>query len=375
MVRKQVVDRYYKVFTYQPVDRVTDMEFGFWPQTLRRWLREGMPITMTPAETNRMFGGKPSEFFGFDRWGWGAGPNMQMMPEFAEEVLERKAGSVIKRDAEGIVAEVFEADSDDSSIPHYIEFPVKGPADWARLRERYRLDDPARKTGEDVFAGLRQARDNGTCIGLNVMGFYGRIRYWMGTENLSYALYDYPEMIHEMVELWSELAVQQVRAWPADIVVDSVNWWEDMAGRNGPLVSPQVFRDFFQPGYRKVMAEAHRRGCAFGTVDSDGNPHDLVPHWLEEGVTVMHPLEVAAGVDPFAWRKEFGRELRLRGGIDKRALAKGRAAIDAELERIKPLLDQGGYVPHVDHAVPPDVSYADYCYYREKKLKLIGKTQ
>jgi uroporphyrinogen decarboxylase len=47
--------------------------------------------------------------------------------------------------------------------------------------------------------------------------------------------------------------------------------------------------------------------------------------------------------------------------------------IDRELERLKPLLDQGGYIPHLDHLVPPDIPYAHYCECREKKRKLIGK--
>jgi uroporphyrinogen decarboxylase len=121
------------------------------------------------------------------------------------------------------------------------------------------------------------------------------------------------------------------------------------------------------------MAAARRRGCEIAHVDCDGNPHDIVANWLEEGVNVMFPLEVQAGVDPIAWRREFGRDLRLRGGINKYALVEGGAAIDRELDRIKPLLDQGGFIPHLDHLVPPDIPYAHYCDYLEKKRRLIGR--
>jgi uroporphyrinogen decarboxylase len=94
---------------------------------------------------------------------------------------------------------------------------------------------------------------------------------------------------------------------------------------------------------------------------------------LEEGVNIMFPIEIGAGSDPAAWRTEFGRDVLLRGGINKRAIAEGGAAIDAELERMRPLLEQGGCVPHLDHLVPPDISYANYCEYLDKKRKLIGK--
>ena len=121
------------------------------------------------------------------------------------------------------------------------------------------------------------------------------------------------------------------------------------------------------------MQEAHRRGCAISTVDCDGNPHDIVANWLEEGVNVMFPLEVAAGVDPYAWRREFGREVRLRGGIAKGPLVRGGSAIDREIDRLRPLLEQGGYIPHLDHLVPPDIPYSHYREYLDKKRRWIGK--
>ena len=204
-------------------------------------------------------------------------------------------------------------------------------------------------------------------------GPYGQLREFMGFENLSTAFYDYPDMIHNMVETWTELLLRQVESIPADLPIDEIMWWEDMASRNGPFVSPQMFREFLQPCYHEVMSAAKKRRCALSVVDSDGNPHDIVANWLEEGVNIMFPLEIAAGVDPYTWRKEFGRECRLRGGVDKRALIRGGQAIDDELDRLKPLLEKGGFVPHVDHLVPPDVSYKNYCYYLEQKRKLIGK--
>jgi uroporphyrinogen decarboxylase len=208
---------------------------------------------------------------------------------------------------------------------------------------------------------------------ISFVGFYGQLRNWMGMENLSYAFYDYPEMVHEMVGHWAELCARQIERLPADIVIDQVDWWEDMASKNGPLVSPSVFRCFLRPGYHRVMSAARARGCVLGMVDCDGDPYRIVGNWLEEGVNIMFPVEIGAGSDPYRWRQEHGLALRLRGGIAKRPLVEGGKAIDRELERIRPLLEQGGYVPHLDHLVPPDVPYGHYCQYLEKKRKLIGR--
>ena len=370
--RTQVRDRFYRVFTYLEVDRVPDIEFGYWPQTIRRWLNEGMLLELTPEETTDMFSEKVDDFFQFESEGHSIPLDTDMHPPFEEQVLERRAESVLMRDEQGIVAQRYLHDSDRSSIPHFIEFPVKTPGDWARMKGRYRIDDPARAVPGEELVAARRAQVEGKGVRVFFSGFYGQLRHWMGMQNLSYAFYDYPQMVEDMVDHWAELCARQIERLPPDVVIDQVNWWEDMASKNGPLVSPATFRRFLQPGYRRVMDAARARGCVLGMVDCDGNPHDIVANWLEEGVNIMFPLEVAAGVDPYAWRDEFGPELRLRGGIAKRPLVEGGAAIDRELERVRPLLEQGGFIPHLDHLVPPDIPYAHYCDYLEKKRKLIG---
>jgi len=372
-MRLEISDRFYRTFTYQDVDRVPDLEFGYWPQTIRCWMRQGLPLELTPEETEQMFLRKLDDFFGFEHEGYDLPLYMGMNPPFEEEVFERRGTSVIMQTADGILAQRFPHDSDKSSIPHFMRFPVEAPNEWEEMKERYRLDDPLRRVPDHVVEEARQARDAGRAVRVSLDGFYGQLREWMGLEHLSLAFFDHPDMICDMVEHWSDLALDQLRQLPDDVVIDQVDWWEDMAGRNGPLVSPEFFRRFLQPGYRKVLAEARRRGCVISQVDSDGNPHGLVAGWLEEGVNIMFPLEVTAGVDPYAWRREFGRDLRLRGGIAKAPLVEGGRAIDDELERLRPLLEQGGCVPHLDHLVPPDIPYRHYCQYLEKKRKLIGR--
>ena len=78
----------------------------------------------------------------------------------------------------------------------------------------------------------------------------------------------------------------------------------------------------------------------------------------------MWPLEVAAGNNAVALRKKYGKNLILSGNIDKRALIKGREAIQEEvMSKVPFLLEQGGYLPTVDHHVPPDVTFENYGYY------------
>jgi len=120
------------------------------------------------------------------------------------------------------------------------------------------------------------------------------------------------------------------------------------------------------PRYRRVADVLRQRGVKYIGLDSDGQIDPLIPVWMDAGLNFLYPFEVQAGMDVRAVRRKYGRGLRLWGGVDKRALAKGPGAIDAELARLKPLIDAGGYIPHTDHSCPPDISYDNYCYYLQR---------
>ena len=84
-------------------------------------------------------------------------------------------------------------------------------------------------------------------------------------------------------------------------------------------------------------------------------------------------MEVAAGCDVNAWQKKYPT-LGMMGGIDKRALARGPAAIDRELHRIQPAVAAGRYIPELDHLIPDDVSWDHYSYYATALRHLVGKS-
>ncbi|WP_455382681.1 uroporphyrinogen decarboxylase family protein [Salinispira pacifica] len=379
-MRQQIQDRYYRFLTRQD-PLVPDVEFGFWPQTIRRWVDEGMPRALidewdlkrlSDADINDMFNPKLLDFFGFDRTGEVLLPRTHINPAFPERVIEDRGHSTVVETFNGIVMERYPASADESSIPRYLSFPVSDADDWQRMRRRYRPDDPTRRFPESELARIRTTRDSGRMIEISLLGFYGQMRNWMGFETLSLTFYDDPSLIDHMVGDWADLIVSQIERLPDDIPIDYVSFWEDMAGKNGPFMSPEQFERFIVPGYRRVMEAAAGRGCELAIVDCDGNPAPLVPHWFECGVNIMFPLEVAAGADPAAWRNRCGEGLLLRGGVDKRAVAAGGDALERELDRVGKLVSMGGFIPHLDHLVDPDISYESFLTYLEKKRSLIA---
>jgi uroporphyrinogen-III decarboxylase len=179
-------------------------------------------------------------------------------------------------------------------------------------------------------------------------------------------------MMHDMMEFITDFTIETTRPFlEAGVKPDYVFINEDLSMKNGPLLSPATYVEFIKPQLQRLVAYFKAHGVRWVVVDTDGNCELIIPHFMEVGVDGIWPLERASDMDPLAIRKKFGRDLRLWGGVDKRELAKDFSAIDAHLRTMQPLIAEGGFIPTVDHLVPPDVSLANFQHYMKRKHQLL----
>jgi uroporphyrinogen-III decarboxylase len=178
---------------------------------------------------------------------------------------------------------------------------------------------------------------------------------------VSYLFYDDPRLVHECLEFLTELIMGWTEKPLREAQFDLYYIHEDMSGSQGPLVSPEMFRQFLLPPYVRFVAFLKRCGVKNVIVDTDGNFAPLIPAFLEAGVDGFGPIERAAGMDPRKLRAEYGKAFSMIGGIDKRVLKLGKRAVEAEvMSIIPPLIEQGGFIPTIDHSIPPDVSLLEF---------------
>jgi uroporphyrinogen decarboxylase len=204
-------------------------------------------------------------------------------------------------------------------------------------------------------------------------GFFSVPRELIGVTNQLVMYYDDPDLMRDIAGHLAELWLAMLERVVSEIELDYVSIWEDMCFKNGPLISPSMFEQFCLPHYRRTTAFLRAHGVDVIWVDTDGDLRLLIPKFIEGGVTGSWPLEAQSGVSVVEVRKKYPRFL-LMGGIDKMQLAQGRQAIDSELETKLPyVLSTGGYIPTCDHMVPPDVSWADFCYYRDRVRDYVDK--
>jgi len=355
-------ERFHAVMNYEPFDRNAYMMpwFGF-PETWEAWKRQGYrdgDLAKYPC----------------DQWQW-HGAWFFPYPPFERKVVDEDDTHVLYVNHEGILIRELK-DDPMGSMPQFVRFPVETREDFRRFaRERLQPDVGARIGGDWVqtLKELRSREDEVLWVIADRWGgFFGPLRNLLGVEELCMRFYTEPDLLEEMMDTIADYMIAQIGQILDCIEIDVFGMWEDMAYNHGPLVNPELVREYMLPRYKRVVEYVRGRGVPWVCLDSDGQVTTLLPVWLDAGINMVYPFERAAGMDVVQVRKEFGRDLRLYMGVDKRALAKGREAIDTELDRLRPLIEEGGFIPNVDHSIPPDISWDNFQYYMDRLAQVVG---
>jgi len=356
-------ERFVKALSGGQPDRPSYGDYLAYAATQQRWEREGLPPGLDRDGLFRFFGFDHIDIWARDRLPVDVSP----LPPFADELIEETAEWVVRRTAAGDVVKVLKNEPP-PAMPQFLAHPVRDRVTWDAFRRRLDPDSPGRLPS-DLAATGRASAARTTPLGAWLGGTFGYIRNWMGVERACLTFYDDPALIDAMVaHLTDFYASLAHRIFAAGVRLDWVMFWEDMAYNHGSLISPALYRRHCLPFYRTLVDLVRRHGVPVVGLDSDGNIDELIALWLDAGITLMHPMEAAAGMDVRTARRRFGRNVTFLGGIDKRALAAGPSAIDAEVvPKVRELRAMGdGFLVQCDHAVPPDVSLDDFRYFHDR---------
>jgi hypothetical protein len=359
-------ERFWKTMRFEEIDRLPF--WADWIGPFDRWREEGMPKDVDPFE-----------YFGFEGlisafWGRPRVPvNLGMYPGYKVVIIEETDEYRLYRAGDGVLTK---AHRNVKGYPTYqwLDYPIKNRDDWDKFREeQLNPDSPGRYPEESQWEAMKKEwKDRDYTISIDGGSFYGFARNWIGVHNISYLFFDDPNLMGDIMEYLADHFVKVLHRALHEVDVDFALFWEDMCYKAGPLISPAMFREFLLPGYKKVTSFLVEHGVKLSWVDCDGNIEALLPLWIEGGVRGHYPLEVASDMDAGKLRDQYGQEIVMWGNVDKRALAKGKSAIDAEMDRLAPVVAKGGFIPLVDHGVPEDISYENYCYYLKRRKEITG---
>jgi len=378
-------ERFLANMRFDPSVSALKAEYGYWTTAMKRFISEGLPVTEALPEdlkdNGTISGGEkidPSgntvidknvrEHLHLDPY-----PSkfpFDLSPLWDVEILEDQKEYRIIIDSYGITKKERKTGT---SAPFDIEFPIKNRKNFEAYKEHYDKDFSRRlPSGWNVLKETLKNRDFAVRLGGFPFGFFGFPRHLIGTEELFLMMYDEPRLIKDINEFFLSYVMEYWAEILQKIKPDCVLIWEDMASKTGSLISKEMFKEFMSPYYVRIIDYFRQFDITNIHVDSDGYIEDLLPLWVELGVTGLFPFERQAGNDVLAIRERYP-DFQMLGSVDKRVFTANRskADIDEELELIGKLLQSGGYIPHADHHVPDDSCWENFRYYRSRLNDII----
>ena len=367
--------RYIETLTFGNPDRIPFTPGGPRESTLARWHKEGLPqgvdwfdhlCQALSIETGRadMPVGMHVDF--------------RMIPHFKEEVLEHTEGHYVVRDWKGNVCEISDEfdisylrEAKDFVTRRWIKCPVENRTDWEQMKVRYNSDDAARLP-EDFADYCKKASQRDYVLTVAFAGPFWQLREWCGFEGLCMMMIEQPELVAEMAQFWMDFVLRILDRVLEHIVFDRMYISEDMAYKAKAMISPQMTRQFCMPSWVEWTRRVRSAGVPIIDMDSDGFVGELIPLWIESGINVCDPIEVAAHNDINEFRRQFGKKMAYKQGVDKRCIAKGGQVIRDELKRLEPVVRDGGFIPGCDHGVPSDISWPNFVDYSRLLAEMTG---
>ncbi len=381
------------ITSFKKSSRTLKWEFGYWGEALDKWYEQGLPNfkglsgltsfgAYGPAFPTPSYGLADfipedydvSKYFNFDEGFTSVPVNYWTCPLMDVKVVYEDDKYIEQYGPDGIRTRQLK---DGSSMPLWLEFPVKNRKDWEKIKkERFSLDNIDKRFAPHFNDFIKKAKKRTYPLGIfnYPCGFFGSLRQLIGAEGLFVMYYDDPHLIKDIANHLCSLWISIGEELTAKIDFDLTFFWEDMCGKNGSFISTSTFKEFMSSYYKRIVDFLKSKGIDKFVVDTDGNVEELIPLFLEAGVKMMYPFERQAGNELVKYRKDYP-ELVMLGGIDKNTLYKGKKAIDEELENIAWMISQGGYIPYADHVIPPNVPWENFKYYRNKLNKIIDSTK
>lgn len=370
-------ERFRQTLTFGSPDRVPLNPGGPRESTLRAWRQQGLPEDASWYEYLMQTLGIPYQPPSEPRYHFDSA--FKMIPTFEEKVLEHRDGHYIVQDWMGAVTEISDEfdytyirTAKDFVTRKWHRFPVQNRQDWEeKMKWRFDPQHPDRFP-PDFEERCQALNRRESVLQITVSGPFWQLREWVGFENLCLMMIEDPALVLDMADACCQFVLKTLAPILARVQPDIFLVNEDMAYKLHSMISPSMVRRYLMPVWQAWVEALRANGCPVIAVDSDGYVGELIPLWIEAGFNCNTPVEVAAGNDLVAFRKQYGRQMAYTGGIDKRAIAAGGSVMRDEVLRVAPLIKEGGYIPGCDHGVPPDISWPNFVDYSRLLAQLTG---
>jgi hypothetical protein len=246
---------------------------------------------------------------------------------------------------------------------------LRAGSDFQRIEDGYRNDIPDFRRPDYWEKKAREYGKRNFPLGITgwrgfMLPLFSREREWDSLQDVLLSLYDFPQLVKRTLSLVAECHMETIHLALRYLDFDFGVVLEPIASPAGPVISPQMFREFVLPHYRTIVDFFHGNGIDTVIFRSMCDVGSLLTPIVESKVDGLWIGQVHGVIDYLKLRRE-NPNLLLLGGIDATTMLRDPAAISNEVGRQVPVLVQGGrYLPGLDDRPRENIPYGNYRHYR-----------
>ena len=335
-------ERFTRMFEHREADRVPIVDEP-WAGTLARWKREGMPADADWRD-----------FFDVDKF---ERISVDNSPQYERKIIEENDRYVISTTEWGVTLKNFKVPD---STPEFLEYKVNTPEAWEKAKARMKPSRD-RVNWDYLKKNYPKWKAEGRWIeGTFWFGFDVTHSWMAGFETIIYALLEEPEWVKDMFKTYLDMSVALFdMVWDEGYCFDSIFWYDDMGYKGAAFFSNDIYAELLQPFHKQAIDWAHNRGIKTH-LHSCGNIMARVPQLVEIGLDCLNPIEIKAGMDLKALKRDFGGKLTFHGGTNALLMDQPDKIIPCIEEMLPIVKENGGYIFSSDHSIPNAVSLDSY---------------
>ena len=222
----------------------------------------------------------------------------------AEDFKKEPVDSTHYRDEWGIVRETV------SEYPNPVVNPIKSEADLDKLT----VPDPDAEYRYDTIKRVLSEVGDEKAVIIKVRDVFSQPRDLMGFEEFLVSLYTQPDIVKKLVEIsvdYNSRVAKNARELGGEIIVTG----DDIAQNSGLLISPEMYREFFYPYYKKLVHRFKEMGY-YVIKHTDGDIMEVIEDIIDTGIDCIDPIDPLAGMDIGLIKKKYGDRVCIKGNID-----------------------------------------------------------
>jgi len=234
--------------------------------------------------------------------------------------------------------------------------------DWAQLDEylECRMPDP-RAPGRFASAAAWMERLGAVrySMGTIHLALFERLHALRGMENVFADFYTNEPQVRRLLDALSDYVLELIRQW-GELGADAIFLTDDWGSQQTLMISPEMWRSFFKPHYRRLFDEAHRLQMDV-VFHSCGNVTDLVEDLIEVGIDALDPIQPGAmNRDELARR--FGGRVSFCGGVDLQQLLSRGTPREVRIE-VRQMIETlgrpfgGGFILSPANVLTPEIPF------------------